>query len=515
MVLGLIPVSGLAETASRTPVLAPADSVRARDRRLAHEEEIALSPAEARGDIPFTIDTATFLDEEGQHRLDGFLRIPHTRLEWIRSGPRYRAELEFELEVSDRRGRQSRTLRFPMVLSAESFEETRRVDAHALRTVTAELDFVPYRAKARLSDLRSTKATLLGKIRDTKKHSEIEVLITPEPPAGQHRLSSLVFATAAPVADSSEVAPEVALHGGRAIRPNPTHFVGHENELFPVYFEAYRLDASGGFMLGGFEPRVRYRILDTDGVEVLRADDSFTGADGRAARVQRFTVKGFPTGTYILAVELLSAEGEILDLEYGDFHVLWSERSWIQNEKEILDEARVLLTPAEFDRFESLPAGEREAYMAGLWRSVDPSPANHENERRTEFEARIRDAEVRYGGLEGGKLSDRGRIFVRYGPPDEVVRVRIPQRTELSEVVADELRGSMGGIVDVTDPRLQQLMTESFFDNADAEIWKYFGGGDPILSEHRGPAGGMAFILVDEQGVGFYRLVYSNVIGIM
>lgn len=498
-----------------TSEVAPADSARAQDLRMAHEAERQLVPAEARGDLRFLLDAARFLDDDGGHRLEVVLRVPHVRLNWIRSGPSYRSELELELEVSDRADRTRRSLTFPVVLHAESFEETRRADAHSIATVNAPLAFAPYEVWARLSDLRATKATLLGKLRDTRKNSELEALLSrPRTGAGVH-LSSLVFASAAPEADATPEGGAVIMRGGRAVHPNPTHFVGHENEVFPVYFEAYRLDEEGAFVRGDFDVRVRYRILDSEGAEVLAADDAFSGTDGRAARVQRFTVEGFPTGTYVLGVEVVDANGELVDSAYGDFHVLWSERNWVRDEQSILDEARVLLTPLEYEHFEALPTGEREAYLSGLWERVDPDPATPENERRATFLARVQRVERRFGGLEGGKLSDRGRLFVRYGAPDEVVRVRIPQRSDFAQALTDELRGSMGGIVDVNDPRFERLLRQQYFDNADAEIWKYFDGGDPILPDQSGPARGMAFILIDEQGVGFYRLIYSSVIGIM
>jgi len=511
IVTGLLLSLGIAARAEG----APADSARARDLRLAHDAERELVPAEARGDLRFLLDAAAFVDDDGRHRLEVIVRVPHSRLSWIRSGPSYRAELELELEVSDRRDRTRRSLTFPVVLHAESFEETRRADGHSVATVNAPLEFAPHEVRAQLSDLRATKATLLGKLRDTKRSSEIEVILPRTGLTAGTQLSSLVFAKAAPEAPGSADAGAMILRGGRAVEPNPTHFVGHEHEVFPVYFEAYRLDEEGAFVRGDFDVRVRYRILDSEGAEVLTADDAFTGTDGRAARVQRFTVNGFPTGTYVLGVELVDADGTLLDATYGDFHVLWSERNWVRDEKSLLDEARVLLTPLEYEHFEGLPAGEREAYLAGLWERVDPSPATPENEQRAKFLARVRRAEERFGGLEGGKLSDRGRLFVRYGAPDEVVRIRIPQRTDFADVVNDELRGSMGGIVDVTDPRFERILRQQFFDNADAEIWKYFDGGDPILPDQTGPARGMAFILIDEQGVGFYRLYYSSVIGIM
>jgi GWxTD domain-containing protein len=311
-------------------------------------------------------------------------------------------------------------------------------------------------------------------------------------------------------------APEGAVvHGGVLLHPNPTRFVGLGHEVFPVYFEIYQRSTEGAFVGTPEARRLRYRVATLQGPEILSSEDEVTALAGRWGRVQRFDVSGFPTGTYLLTAELMTPEGRVLDVAHGQFHVLWQEHAFAKDEATLLAEARVLLRPEEFSRFEEMPPGQRAAHMARLWETLDGGPAAASGEMRTKFQSRLERAERLYAGIDGGKLSDRGRVLIRYGEPQEIIPVRIPTRRDTFEqVIRDELSGSLSNTIDTSDPRLLDFFRKNFQGNPAFEIWKYYGGGDPIMEEERGPARGMAFIFVDETGVGVYQLGYTNVVGL-
>lgn len=70
-------------------------------------------------------------------------------------------------------------------------------------------------------------------------------------------------------------------------------------------------------------------------------------------------------------------------------------------------------------------SGKRE-YLRRFWERRDPTPGTPRNEAREDYYDRIRVAnrEFREGGAAEipGWRTDRGRIFIRYGPPDDVLR---------------------------------------------------------------------------------------------
>ena len=67
----------------------------------------------------------------------------------------------------------------------------------------------------------------------------------------------------------------------------------------------------------------------------------------------------------------------------------------------------------------------RRRYLTDFWQKRDPDPATPANEARTAFYSAIAYANEHYrergqAGREGWR-TDRGRIYARYGAPDEVL----------------------------------------------------------------------------------------------
>jgi len=129
-----------------------------------------------------------------------------------------------------------------------------------------------------------------------------------------------------------------------------------------------------------------------------------------------------------------------------------------------LNDIRYLITTSERKAFLSTPDGGKDKYIEEFWRRRDPDPATPENELRTEYYARIAQAnELFKSDTPKGWLSDRGRIYVLYGPPAE--------RRSDNEIA---LQGMSGQRV---------------------EIWNY---------------NGYEIVFRDETGGGTYRLVTIN-----
>ena len=81
-----------------------------------------------------------------------------------------------------------------------------------------------------------------------------------------------------------------------------------------------------------------------------------------------------------------------------------------------------LIAPEERQAFLNLKTDEeREHFIEQFWQRRDPKPDTEENEFREEYYQRIAHANMTFGfGKQAGWKSDRGRIYITYGVPDEV-----------------------------------------------------------------------------------------------
>ncbi len=81
-----------------------------------------------------------------------------------------------------------------------------------------------------------------------------------------------------------------------------------------------------------------------------------------------------------------------------------------------------IITDAEKGLFINLPnEEERGKFIANFWKKRDPKPATPENEFKRDYYRRIALANKFFGsgGIEGWR-TDRGRIFIILGPPNEI-----------------------------------------------------------------------------------------------
>lgn len=115
-----------------------------------------------------------------------------------------------------------------------------------------------------------------------------------------------------------------------------------------------------------------------------------------------------------------------------------------------------------YSALETLDA--RRKFLTEFWKALDPNPATPINEKYEEYQKRIQEANLRFGILQmEGWKTDRGRVFILYGPPNDVERY------------------------------------PSSSDNVPYEIWHY----DAI-------EGGVEFIFADLSGFKNYVLIHSS-----
>lgn len=85
------------------------------------------------------------------------------------------------------------------------------------------------------------------------------------------------------------------------------------------------------------------------------------------------------------------------------------------------EEVRWIITEEEREAFKLLTNDEeRERFVEGFWNRRDPTPDTVENEFRDQYYQRVMYANERFSSGIPGWKTDRGRIYIVYGPPDEI-----------------------------------------------------------------------------------------------
>ncbi len=80
-----------------------------------------------------------------------------------------------------------------------------------------------------------------------------------------------------------------------------------------------------------------------------------------------------------------------------------------------------LITPAEREAFKKFTTDEeRDQFIEEFWRRRNPSPGSSENTFKEEIYRRIAYANEHFSSGIPGWRTDRGHIYIMYGPPDEI-----------------------------------------------------------------------------------------------
>jgi len=104
------------------------------------------------------------------------------------------------------------------------------------------------------------------------------------------------------------------------------------------------------------------------------------------------------------------------------------ERKLDPENAEFLSKVRYIITKEERKIFLEIPDEERENFREEFWQRRDPDQETEENEFKTEYFNRIERADELFRGEgKSGWLTDRGRIFVLFGPPSD--RMTYPMGT--------------------------------------------------------------------------------------
>jgi GWxTD domain-containing protein len=171
---------------------------------------------------------------------------------------------------------------------------------------------------------------------------------------------------------------------------------------------------------GGW-PRVypfRYRILDDQGEELVAGTQQVSVSRSAEPILIRPSRSDLFIGDYVFQLELV--EGRSRWRVERSFQVEESGPPRGRDLERLLEPLSYIAEPGEIERIRALPVAERDGAWDEFWRRRDPSPDTPRNEAMLEFFRRLRHADQRFQGFGPGWRSDMGRIYIRYGPPDQV-----------------------------------------------------------------------------------------------
>jgi len=377
------------------------------------------SPAQTQSDSGLAVQAVRFYraNREGRGPLttvDVFCRVPLAIVNPIQAGGAGR--FRFDVVVRDTAG---------LVLTRSSKQEpVRAVSLHTRGASTVE----QFRFGAQPGRY-VVEVTVTDSASGRSVRRQLEVVAFAQPPSA----SDLLLATdirASSDADSVLQAGEVQ-KGGLVLTTTGHPVLTPVAAKLSYYLELYADQAE--------TVTVALRVLTDSGRPVVSVAGGRLpiGAGGGFSQGM-LDLTGLPAGNYRLEVVATGPGPEVT--RTGSFSMsgletvqtaaaMLAERAWPAELSEAqLDSAYApldyLMTQDERGVYSSLSVDGKRKWLAQFWAKRDPTPGTSVNEARDQFYAAIDFANRKYyeGGASArpGWSTDRGRIFIKMGMPDEV-----------------------------------------------------------------------------------------------
>ena len=352
-----------------------------------------LPPLRSGGAPSFTADLAVSLDRDQKPGLSVSITVPYHGLEWVRfDGPakalRHGAGVEFTVIFEPRGETRQRGDTWERRLVVAGFSETRSPAAVLVEKRTFAVPPGRHRVRIGVRDINSGMRSGVE-----------ENLTIPD-------LSRMPVGFA-----DLELGVVDSTGGFRAV---PTRRFG---------VEVARMGARASMFdrRDGVWPRrypLHYRVRGEDGEIVTAGTQEITLAASGEPVVLRPAATDLFLGSYVFEVELV--EGKSRWRVERAFEVDESGPPRGREFTRMLEPLAYIASSEEMDWLRALPPEQHAQGWEELWRRRDPTPETPRNEMQLEFFRRVRYAERHFQGFGPGWRSDMGRIYIRFGPPDQI-----------------------------------------------------------------------------------------------
>jgi GWxTD domain-containing protein len=457
-------------------------------------------PIASTGDIWFQVDHAGFRSPDGTVLEEYYVRIVNNQISFEEEADStFQGRVFVAFQFKDADGNEVAEAKHDFTFRVTGEATSESADDAQILVVREPLHPKARSVQIRIEDMNARKRGLLYLVTGKRKNGVAEAAIDPPPFVGKSfGISDLQFAW--------EVRQDVQggsfEKNGLDVVPNPQRSYGVLQPRLTVYYEIYDHRETTAESTAYV---VSHEVVEPGGQVLTTHPDTVVAVGPDWVRVARFDLSKLPTGPYRMrAVVFHPATGETTMAE-RNFSLLWKTEFWERTEQDILDEARVLFSEDEYDRFKAMSPGDRASYIDTFWQNEDPTPSNQRNELRVEFLRRVGYAnrEFQEQGRKG-MLTDRGRIYIRFGEPDEIERQVMP-------VKGDDLDQYVPGLT-AQDPSGKLLANSDPNDTRPFEIWSYTQRGQPLFPEREKgtTVTGLEFVFIDETGVGHYVLQYTS-----
>jgi GWxTD domain-containing protein len=353
-------------------------------------------------DLPkFFLDALSYKsDEPEKSRLDVYVQLPYEMLSFTKVGDTYRAQYEVTASIYDSSN--------ALVTEKIWNENVETKDYH--ESVSKRYGKMSQKSFF----LKPSLYTLSVQVRDneTRKTARLR-----RPVIVKEFTSSLTLSDIMLVKRTSKEGDRTAVY------PNVTGMVNEPSEGFTIFFEVYnQTDADSA------EFRLNVQGAKS---EVVWSDSMKQSiAQNKNACFMKVESQGFTAGNYVIELKTFlraSAEDSSQRRTVATASRSFSIRmkglpSTITDLDRAIDQMQYVAEKEELEEMKKGSPEEKQKHFFDFWKKRDPTPETELNELMEEYFQRVEYANKNYSHYLEGWKTDRGMVYIIFGPPSNIDR---------------------------------------------------------------------------------------------
>jgi len=387
--------------------------------------------------IVFNYDYSVFKGENGKSILEIYYSVSQQSLTYVKTENKYEAAALVQITISDITGSNiffSNVYKSPSVIEDTS---KNNINQKLIGQVNYQLDNGKYKLSIMGSDFY-----------DSTKSDQFEQEITVDfSGSGKVMISDIELSTSINKSDNTN---SPFYKNTLEIIPNPSGLYGMNLNELHYYYEIYGLTENNI----SENYTINYSVNDLNNVNLISSSKQFKRKNDSKADFGKFIIDSLDRGSYFFKVTIsdtlknvnISSEKKFYIFNNSRIPVTTSDqndylKSEYSNKSETeiendFDKMIYVMSDKDQDKFENLKTlNDKRKFLFDFWKAKDINPNTQVLESKIEYFKRVSEANKSYkeAYTEGWK-TDRGRIYIIYGKPDDVEKYPFESQSKSYEI---------------------------------------------------------------------------------
>ena len=350
-------------------------------------------------------------DQTGKTRVDVYVEVPYQELHFVKVDNIYRCDYEASVQFLEANKQVAAQRVWDNEVRVREFDQTTSDKLKSLTHQVIELTPGAYEIDAQIYEPETKKRTVRRNSIVVTDFSKDELSLS----------DIMLVSRLAKVGDKTGVVPNVS---GAFTR---------QSGGFYLFFEAYHVSPIDSLLMV-------CHIFDSQKKEVWKKDQEEPPSSSKMQIFVKVDSLRFPAGDYTVVIEGYNARtGSNSDLKATtsrSFSVHWSDLPLtILNLDKAVDELRYVATDEELDYIRSAKTiDEKRQRFIAFWEKRNPDATSGRNPLMEEYYRRVQYANKEFTRYIDGWKTDRGMVYIRLGPPENIERHPFEMDTKPYEI---------------------------------------------------------------------------------